>query len=84
MDHPLLKPVINAARATYDLALENPEMMAATSHLTGEKCNLLTSLFTSRDDLVRSVRLRRWWQGTIGSCNGGFPLRGIPVHRLFR
>ncbi|MFZ5648065.1 MAG: 4-hydroxyphenylacetate 3-hydroxylase N-terminal domain-containing protein [Bacillota bacterium] len=70
-EHPLLRPVINAAMATYDLAQENPDIMVANSHLTGEKCNLLTSLLTSRDDLVRSVRLRRWWQSTIGSCNGG-------------
>lgn len=69
--NPMMRPVINAARQTYDLALENKEIMAATSHLTGDECNLLTCLFTSREDLVRSVRLRRWWQGTVGSCNGG-------------
>jgi len=71
MDHALLKPVINAAKATYDLALANPDIMVTESHLTGEKVNLLNSLFTSREDLIRSVRLRRWWQSTIGSCNGG-------------
>ncbi|MFZ5649578.1 MAG: 4-hydroxyphenylacetate 3-hydroxylase N-terminal domain-containing protein [Bacillota bacterium] len=70
-EHPLLRPVINAAAATYDLALENPELMVTGSGLTGEKCNLLTSIITTREDLVRSVKLRRWWQSTIGSCNGG-------------
>ena len=70
-DHPLFQPVINAAAATYDRALENPEIMVTQSHLTGEKVSLLNALFTTREDLVRSVKLRRWWQSTIGSCNGG-------------
>lgn len=71
--HPVIKPVINTARATYDLALrqENSEYMLSTSPLTGEKCNLLNNLFSTRQDLIKSVKLRRWWQNQVGSCNAG-------------
>ena len=73
MGHPVLQPVINAAMATYDLALDpdNAGRMLTTSLLTGEKCNLLGSLWRSPEDLVKTVKLRRWWQNTTGSCNAG-------------
>lgn len=70
LDHPVLKPVINTAKATYDKALEpeNTEFMITKSILTGGRCNLLSALFDSPKDLVRSVRLRRWWQNNVGTC----------------
>jgi 4-hydroxybutyryl-CoA dehydratase/vinylacetyl-CoA-Delta-isomerase len=73
MNHPVLQPVINAARATYDLALkpENAERMLTESTLTGENCNLLGALLQTEEDLVKSVKLRRWWQNTTGTCNAG-------------
>lgn len=73
LSHPVLRPIINAAKATYDLALapENEEHMTTTSSLTGERCNLLSALFQSREELVKTVRLRRWWQNTTGTCNAG-------------
>lgn len=73
LNHPLTIPVINAARATYDLALsdEGREWLVGKSPLTGKECNRLSNLHTSTEDLVQTVKLRRWWQNTIGSCNGG-------------
>lgn len=70
LDHPVLKPVINVAKATYDRALEpeNAKRMLTKSVLTGEQCNLLSALFDNQEDLVRTVRLRRWWQNTTGAC----------------
>ena len=46
VDHPLLRPIINTAKATFDLALdpENAHHMTATSPLTSEVCNLLSTL----------------------------------------
>lgn len=71
--HPSLRPLINTARATYDLALDpqNKDRLTTISPLTGERCNLLAALFQSREELVNSVKLRRWWQNAIGSCNAG-------------
>ena len=73
VNHPLLRPVINTAKATYDLALEpeNAELMSASSPLTSKPVNLLSALFQENQDLVRSVKLRRWWQNQVGSCNAG-------------
>jgi len=73
VDHPLLRPIINTAKATYDLALdpENANHMTATSPLTNETCNLLSTLFEEKEDLVRTVRQRRWWHNTVGTCNAG-------------
>ena len=73
LSHPVLKPVINTAKATYDLALEpeNQESMLTTSPLTGDTCNLLGTLFQTNEDLVKSIKLRRWWQNTTGTCNAG-------------
>ena len=73
LNHPVLQPVINTAKATYDLALEpeNAELMVTKSKLTGEKCNLLGALYKTKEDLVKTVKLRRWWQNTTGTCNAG-------------
>lgn len=73
LSHPLLQPMIHTAQATYDLALqpENADLMTATSPLTMEKCNLLSALFEEKEDLVRTVRQRRWWHDTVGTCNAG-------------
>ncbi|MDQ0286556.1 aromatic ring hydroxylase [Desulfofundulus luciae] len=71
--HPVLRPIINAAKATYDLAMapENAELMTTISPLTGERCNLLSALFQSRVELVKTVKLRRWWHNTTGTCTAG-------------
>jgi len=39
VDHPIIRPSMNAVKATYELAEkpEHEELMLATSHITGEK-----------------------------------------------
>ncbi len=71
--HPLLQPVINTAKATYDLALEQESsgLMSSFSSLTNEPCNLLSALFQEKQDLIKTVKLRRWWQNQVGSCSAG-------------
>ncbi|MGI9054667.1 MAG: 4-hydroxyphenylacetate 3-hydroxylase N-terminal domain-containing protein [Pyrinomonadaceae bacterium] len=39
VEHPMIRPSINAVAETYDLAEREPELASATSHLTGEKVN---------------------------------------------
>ena len=39
VDHPIIRPSINAVAQTYDLANENPELASALSPLTGERVN---------------------------------------------
>ena len=39
VDHPMVWPSINALKASYDLATNDPELATAKSHLTGESVN---------------------------------------------
>ena len=44
VDHPVIRPSINAMAATYDLAVEEPELATAWSPLIGDRVNrFLTS-----------------------------------------
>lgn len=47
VEHPMIRPSINAVAETYDLAQREPEPASATSYLTGEKNQ---SLFENRHD----------------------------------
>jgi 4-hydroxybutyryl-CoA dehydratase/vinylacetyl-CoA-Delta-isomerase len=67
-DHPTLAPHLRTAAVTYDLARSEPDLMTATSHLTGERISRFTHLFWSAEDLVRKIgMLRRIGQET-GTC----------------
>ena len=37
VDHPMIRPSINAVAATYDLAVDDPDLGSTTSSLTGLK-----------------------------------------------
>jgi 4-hydroxybutyryl-CoA dehydratase/vinylacetyl-CoA-Delta-isomerase len=69
-DHPAFVPHVNAAALTYDMALapEFEELLAATSHLTGEKINRYTHIHHSHDDLVKKVKMLRAIGQQAGSC----------------
>jgi Aromatic ring hydroxylase len=70
VDHPIIRPSINALAMTYKLALE-PEyedLMTATSNLTGEKINRFTHLHQSTDDLIKKVKMQRLLGQKTGCC----------------
>jgi len=70
VDHPVIRPSINAIAMTYKVAHE-PETEAlatTTSILTGKKTNRFTSLFASTDDLVKKVKLQRLLGQRTGCC----------------
>jgi 4-hydroxybutyryl-CoA dehydratase / vinylacetyl-CoA-Delta-isomerase len=70
VDHPLIRPHVNAAAATYEMAHE-PEfedLVTATSHLTGEKVSRFTHIHHSTDDLIRKVKMLRAISQRTGSC----------------
>ena len=70
VDHPAFIPHINAAALTYDMALapEFEELLAATSHLIGDRINRFTHIHHSRDDLVKKVKMLRAIGQQTGSC----------------
>ncbi len=70
VDHPLIKPHVNAAAMTYEMA-HDPEfedLVTATSHLTGKKVSRFTHIHQSAEDLVRKVKMLRAISQRTGSC----------------
>ena len=70
VDHPLVRPSLNACAATYALA-EQPEhaaLMTAASSLSGERVNRFTHLHQSADDLVCKVKMLRLLGQKTGCC----------------
>ena len=70
VDHPLLRPHVNAAAMTYELAHcpEFAQATTATSHLSGESINRFTHIQQSTDDMVSKVRMMRLLGQKTGSC----------------
>jgi 4-hydroxybutyryl-CoA dehydratase / vinylacetyl-CoA-Delta-isomerase len=69
-EHPALRPHINAAALTYELALrpEHEALMTAVSHLSGKKINRFTHIHQSVDDLIKKVQMLRLIAHETGSC----------------
>jgi 4-hydroxybutyryl-CoA dehydratase/vinylacetyl-CoA-Delta-isomerase len=69
-EHPALRPHINAAALTYELALrpEHEPLMTAVSHLSGKKINRFTHIHQTVDDLIKKVQMLRLIAHETGSC----------------
>ena len=68
MDHPIIRPSINAVAETYDLAVRNPELATAISPYTGEPVNRFLHIATSPDDLVMQNKMQRRLGQLTGTC----------------
>jgi len=70
VDHPIIRPSINAMAMTYKLALdpEYEDLMTATSSLTGQKINRFTHLHQSTEDLIKKVKMQRLLGQKTGCC----------------
>ncbi len=70
VDHPLVRPSLNACAMTYELAQqpEYADTMRATSNLTGEKVNRFTHLHQSAADLIAKVKMLRLLGQKTGCC----------------
>ena len=68
VDHPIIRPSLNAMGMTYELSHEPEygELMTTASSLTGEKINRFTHLHQSTGDLVKKVKMLR----LLGQCTG--------------
>ena len=67
-DHPALAPHLRTAAVTYDLAQRVPEVMTATSHLTGQRVSRFTHLFWSVGDLLKKIEMLRLIGQETGTC----------------
>jgi len=68
VDHPVIRPSIEAAARTYDLAVEHPELASAVSPFTGERVNRFLHVAQSADDLVLQNKMQRRLGQLTGTC----------------
>ena len=70
VDHPAIRPHINAAAMTYEMAHDPQyeELLTTTSHLTGKKISRFTHIHQSAEDLVKKVKMLRAIAQRTGSC----------------
>ncbi len=68
VDHPVIRPSINAVAATYDLAVAEPELATAKSQLTGERVNRFAHIAGSADDVVMQNHMQRRLGQLTGTC----------------
>jgi 4-hydroxybutyryl-CoA dehydratase / vinylacetyl-CoA-Delta-isomerase len=68
VDHPMIRPSINAVAKTYDLANENPDLATATSPFTNQKVNRFLHIATSADDVVKQNLMQRQLGQITGTC----------------
>jgi 4-hydroxybutyryl-CoA dehydratase/vinylacetyl-CoA-Delta-isomerase len=68
VDHPIIRPSINAVAETYDLAARNPELATAVSPYTGERVNRFLHIATSPEDLVMQNKMQRRLGQLTGTC----------------
>lgn len=68
VDHPMIRPSINAVAETFDLAVEEPTLASAKSSLTGNTVNRFLHIAESAQDLVDQNRMQRKLGQLTGTC----------------
>jgi 4-hydroxybutyryl-CoA dehydratase/vinylacetyl-CoA-Delta-isomerase len=68
VDHPIIRPSINAVAETYDLALRNPELGTATSPYIQGRVNRFLHIARSPEDLVMQNKMQRRLGQLTGTC----------------
>jgi len=68
VDHPMIRPSINAVAKTYDLAVENPALASAHSSIVGGPVNRFLQVTESVDDVVMQNRMQRKLGQLTGTC----------------
>lgn len=68
VDHPVIRPSINAVADTYRLAQEDADLASAKSSLSGERVNRFLHVTESADDVVMQNRMQRRLGQRTGTC----------------
>jgi 4-hydroxybutyryl-CoA dehydratase/vinylacetyl-CoA-Delta-isomerase len=68
VDHPMIRPSINAVAKTYDLANENPDLASAKSSICGKTVNRFLHVTESVNDVVMQNRMQRKLGQLTGTC----------------
>ena len=68
VDHPVIRPSINAVARTYDLANEEPELATVHSSLIGRRVNRFLHVTENVNDVVMQNRMQRRLGQLTGTC----------------
>lgn len=68
VDHPMIRPSINAVAETYDLALREPDLASAVSPFTNQRVNRFLHIAQTRDDVVMQNKMQRRLGQLTGTC----------------
>ena len=68
VDHPMIRPSINAVAETYDLSNEETEIASAQSSLIGIRVNRFLHITESVTDVVNQNRMQRKLGQITGTC----------------
>jgi 4-hydroxybutyryl-CoA dehydratase / vinylacetyl-CoA-Delta-isomerase len=68
VEHPLIRPSINAVAKTFELAQNEPELGSAMSPFTNEKINRFLHITTSVEDVVNQNKMQRKLGQQTGTC----------------
>ena len=68
VDHPMIRPSINALAKTYDLAVAAPELASVISPFTGERVSRFLHVCTDAKDLVLQNKMQRKLGQLTGTC----------------
>jgi 4-hydroxybutyryl-CoA dehydratase/vinylacetyl-CoA-Delta-isomerase len=68
LEHPIIRPSIEAMAETYELAVREPELASATSPYTGKKINRFLHIAESNEDLFLQNKMQRKLGQLTGTC----------------
>lgn len=68
VDHPIIRPSINAVAETYDLAVREEELASAQSSISGIRVNRFLHIAESANDLVMQNKMQRKLGQNTGTC----------------
>ncbi len=68
VEHPIIRPSINAVAETYDLAVREEELATAQSSITGKRVNRFLHIAESAQDLVFQNKMQRKMGQNTGTC----------------
>ncbi len=68
VDHPMIRPSVNAIAESYDLAQTDPELATAISEFTGKRISRFLHICKNADDLVLQNKMQRKLGQLTGTC----------------
>lgn len=68
VDHPMIRPSINAVAETYDLAVREEKLGAVKSYITGQNISRFLHIAESAQDLVMQNKMQRKLGQNTGTC----------------